>query len=334
MSIKQDSQVIEQLRAYKAQLLAGENSLMEEMAARWVQAENALVSDINALVLEMTQLEQSGQAVTQGQLARMERYQRLMFQVRAQSSQYVAWAGDKITAQQAQTAELGLIQATHAIKGVYYAAGAVSPAFDQLPVDAIESMIGLAGDGSPLTDYLRKMYGESANGITQALIDGLVKGVGPADVAQMMIDGFGVGLQTAMNTARTETLRAYRLSSLMQYDASGVVSGYKRLAAHDGRSCIGCLFTEGEFYESLDEFDEHNQGRCTTVPVVKGVNAPTWLSGADWFETQNEETQQSILGSGRFDAWKNGTALSDMVKRVRDPVWGGAFIPMPVNELP
>lgn len=332
--IQPDPLVIIRLREFKLALLAQEQGVLEEMAARWVQVEKSLEAEINGVVYEVAALAENGEMPDAAKLAKLQRYQRLMWQLRAGTADYVNWADEKITAQQASLGEQGLQHAVQAIRAVYIGSGAVSPNFDVLPVDAINTLIGLAGDGSPLINYLRQIHGQAANGLTQALIDGMAKGLNPSVVAQQMVDGFGIGLQTAMNTARTETLRAYRLSSLMQYNASGVVNGYKRLAAHDGRACIGCLFTEGEFYESLGEFDEHNQGRCTPVPVVAGVQQPNWLSGTDWFLTQNEETQQSIMGSGRFEAWKNGADLADMVKRVSDPVWGGAFIPTPVNELP
>lgn len=326
--------VIVQLRQYKLNLLAQENSTMEDMAARWVQMEKALQAEIDALSYEAVNLAAQGETLNAASVARLERYQRLMYQVRAETGTYVQWADGKISTQQAAFGEQGLQHAAGAIKAVYSGAGAVSPAFDILPVEeAIRTMIGLAGDGSPLINYLRQIHGTAANGITQKLINGVAQGLGPGVIAKNMVNGFGMGLQTAMNTARTEPLRAYRLANLMQYDASGVVSGYKRLAAHDGRACPGCLFTEGEYFQTLDQFSEHNQGRCTPVPAVIGIPHPEWQSGADWFLTQNEETQAGILGSGRFAAWKNGTPLDAMVKRVNDPTWGGAFVPTPVSEL-
>jgi len=141
-----------------------------------------------------------------------------------------------------------------------------------------------------------------------------------------------MGLQQAMNTARTETLRAYREASLMQYRNSGVVSGYRRMSARDDRVCPGCLFTDGMLVEDLFSFYEHNQGRCTAVPVVIGAEgASEFENGTEWFLRQDEETQRSILGAGRYEAWQEGARLEDMATLEMDPTWGGAYVPTPVN---
>jgi len=91
---------------------------------------------------------------------------------------------------------------------------------------------------------------------------------------------------------------------------------------------------DGEIILSLDgDFDEHPNGRCTAVPIVRGVPEPQWENGATWFANQSEDTQREILGAGRFEAYKNGVSLSDMSTHVSDPTWGGAFVPTAVGNL-
>lgn len=331
--MRQDPLVIQVMRAHKAALLAMESDKMQEMAGQWVRLERNLAGEISALAMEAERLRSQGQVLTQARLARMERYQRLLWAVRAETGDYVKWSAEAIAAYQSHLAELGITNAAEAIRAIYTDAGMVGAYFDILPVRAIETMIGMVGDGTPLANYLRQIHGECADGITQALIEGIAKGLNPTVVAEQMVDSLGIGLQTAMNTARTESLRAYREASLEQYRESGVVNGWKRLAAHDERTCPGCLFTEGQFYENEHDFEEHNQGRCTAVPCVIGVDEPTWQSGTDWFEEQSEDVQVGILGAERFEAWKNGTPLEDFVIHVEDPVWGGSFVPTPVGDL-
>lgn len=329
----QEPLVVRVMREHKDAILAGEDRAMAEMAGQWLRLEQMLDAQIAELAREVADLAAKKQLPSQAQLMRMERYKKLIFQLRAESGKYAQWADGFVTTYQGQLAEKGLTHAAEAIKAAFADAGGIGAHFDVLHVNAIEAMIGLAGDGSPLAKYLRQIHGEAANGITQALIDGVTMGIHPTKIAEMMRDGLGMGLQTAMNTARTESLRAYRQASLMQYDASGVVSGYKRISAHDERVCAGCLFTEGEIYSDLSQFSEHNQGRCTAVPVLEGISEPNWITGQDWFVQQDESTQASILGPGRFEAWKNGASLDQMVTRIEDPTWGGAFVPTPVGEL-
>jgi SPP1 gp7 family putative phage head morphogenesis protein len=321
------------MREHKEAILAGEDRAMREMAREWLRLEQKLEAGMAELARELADSAAAGQIPTEAQIVRMERYRRLLAELRTESGEYLKWSDDYITKYQAQLAERGLADAAAAIRAAQADAGGVGAYFDVLNVKAVENMIGLAGDGAPLTKYLRQIFGDASAGMLQALVDGVALGMHPTKVAQLMRNGLGIGLQTAMNTARTESLRAYRQASLMQYRESGVVGGYKRLSAHDERVCAGCLMMDGTLMETLDEFEEHNQGRCTAVPVIAGMAAPQWQNGRDWFTEQSEEVQASILGSGRFEAWQNGASLESMVKRVEDPTWGGAFVPTPVGEL-
>jgi len=306
---------------------------MRSMAEEWVRMELALEAEMMALVAEIEQARLAGKVVDAAAIRQYERYTRLVYQAHGELANYIQYADGTISAYQGELAGQGAAHAAEAIRAVYSQAGVIGEHFDILPVDALKAMIGLAGDGTPLDQYLRRIYGDATDGMMQALIDGIARGLNPVEVARMMRDGFGVGMSHALNTARTESLRAYRAASLEQYRSSGVVMGWKRLAAHDQRTCAGCLFTEGEFYASEEDFQEHNQGRCTAVPVVKGIDEPTWLSGQDWFLRQSDDVQASILGQARFEAWKGGADLDEMVTRVSDPVWGASFVPTPVERL-
>lgn len=328
-----DPLVVQVLREHKAQLLAQEENTMRAMADRWVRMEETLESQMIALAAEIAQAQETGTVVDAALLRRYDRYSKLVYQAHAEMNRFIKFADGTINQSQENLVGLGIDHAAEAIRSVYSEAGVIGARFDILPRNALQALVGLAGDGTPLDQYLRRIYGDATDGLTQALIDGLAKGLNPVEIARQMRDGFGMGLNHALNTARTETLRAYREASREQYRSSGVVSGWKRLALHDGRACAGCLFTEGEFYENEVAFQEHNQGRCMLVPAVEGIEVPTWVSGKDWFLQQSDEVQASILGQGRFEAWKGGASLEKMVTRVYDPVWGASFIPTPVGNL-
>lgn len=327
-----DPLVVSVMRANKEAILAGEETKMEEMARQWLKIEHTLQDDIHALALEAARKAEDDGVFNKAIAMRMERMQKMLYQVKAETSQYEKWADGFISDYQLDLAKLGLEHGADAIQAVLKDYD-VRTAFDRVNVGAVENMIGLAGDGSPLSKYLRDVHPNAVDGMMDALINGVAQGIHPTKIAQEMADGLGIGLQQAMNTARTESLRAYRSATLMQYDASGLVIGYKRISARDERVCAGCLFTDGETYADLSQFSEHNQGRCTAVPVLKDLPEPSWQDSHSWFESQSATVQESILGTGRFDAWKNGASLDSMVKRVEDPIWGGAFVPAPVSEL-
>ena len=325
-----DPEVVRFLRARKEALLAKEQTLMRQLAQSWLKVEQALKSEMEALASELSK----SSVVTEAMIQKHERFVQLLYQARAEVGKFNEFADGRITKMQAQMSKAGIEDALKALQISYADAGMVAPGFNQLPVRALEMMFGYAGDGSSLRGLLARGYPEAVNGMMDALVRGLAFGTHPTDVGKQMAEAFGVGLNKALTIARTETLRAYRMGSFEQYRDSGVVSGYKRLASHNSRTCIGCLMADGMMIESLDgEFDEHPNGRCTAVPVVIGVPAVTWRNGMQWFVAQPEATQREMLGAQRFEAWKSGVDLSEMSKLVQDPTWGGSYVPTPVSEL-
>lgn len=325
-----DPEVVRFLRLRKQALLMKEQGLMRSLTKDWLKVEQALRSEMEALASELASLN----VVTEATIQRHERFVKLLYQARAEVGKFNETADGAITKMQAQMSKTGIEDALKALKISYQDAGMVAPSFDQLPVKALEIMFGYASDGSSLQGLLARAYPDAVNGMMDALVTGLAFGNHPTDVGRKMAEEFGIGLNRALTIARTETLRAYRMGSFEQYRESGVVSGYKRLASHDSRTCIGCLMADGMMIESLDgEFDEHPNGRCTAVPVVIGIPAMEWSNGEQWFIRQAEATQREMLGPQRFEAWKTGTDLKDMSKFVNDPTWGGSYVPTPVGEL-
>ena len=324
-----DSKIVQLIRSQKERLLAREASQMREMAKRWLEVEKALEAEMIALAAEMA----SEAVVTEAMILRNQRFIKLMYQARAQTAQYTEYAEELIGRMQAELAAQGIEDATNVLKLIIKEAR-LGTSFDLLPVDALNALFGFAGDGSPLRTLLMKAYPESVDGLLNALVKGLALGKHPTAIARMMADGFGVGLQRALTLARTEQLRAYRAGSFEQYRTSGVVSGYKRMATKDVRTCVGCLFADGMRIDSLDgEFEEHPNGRCTAVPLLIGAQEPKWQSGMDWFRTQSVETQKGMLGKERFDAWQSGASLESMSTFVNDTTWGGKFVPTSISEI-
>lgn len=325
---ERDPQVVVFLRARKAALLRREEALMRTLTQDWLKVERALEAEMTRTALEISK--QS--VVTEALVLKNKRFTELLYQARAEVGKFNADAEENITLAQKTLTKEGIDDALKALQISYADAGQVAPRFNVLPVRAVEQMFGYAADGSALRTLLTKSYPEAVNGMLEALVKGLALGTHPTDVGRAMAERFGIGLNRALTLARTETLRAYRMGSFEQYRESGVVNGYKRLAAHDSRVCAGCLFRDGELIESLDgEFDEHPNGRCTAVPMVMGLPAVTWKDGSQWFVEQPEDVQRTILGPGLYAAWQNGAALQDMSVHVHDPRWGGSYVPAAVN---
>lgn len=326
-----ESQVVQALRQYRVRMDAVDASLMQDMGVRWLQIELRLESNIAALAEEMARRTAAGEVITQQLVWKAERYQILKAQMQAEILRYNKdFAVSTIASAQERAAILGIDAAQDAIFLSY--PSPLSANFNRINVSAVESMIGFAGDGSPLNSLLRNDYPDAYNGLTDALIDGLANGSPANQIAREMAEGMGMGLDRSLLIARTETQRAYRTASTQQYRDSGVVSGFRRLVKKDG-ACVACLMLDGEFFETEHELDDHPNGRCTAVPVVRGVDPPQWETGQEWFANLDEAQQRGKLGDARFELYAGGTPLSAFASKHQDKLWGASPRVVPVSEL-
>ena len=327
-----ESIVVAVARAFKSDLEARDATQMAAMAARWRSVEVYLTGLIDALAAEMAQRRVDGASVSLAAIRRLDRYHELRDQVVAQVTRYQrTYAEGLIIAEQERMLQMGIEHAVTAIR-----VAGISSAFGVIPVDAVEFMAGMAGDGSPLFAVLkgRALAPESVQGLTDALVRGTALGWNPRKTALAMRDGLAGGLQKALTIARTEQLRAYRLANVAEYRESGVVTGFRRMAAKDGRSCLSCLIQDGTIYTLESEMTDHPVGRCTCAPIVKGFEMPTWQTGSEWLQQQDPEAQRVIMGDARYQLWRDGKVpLERMAYTAHSDVWGDSPAVVPLSRL-
>ena len=330
------SAVVTLMQRFKADLARNERATQQEMVRRWLAVERRLSGQMSALALEMTARHAAGIPVTTTMLMNDVRYRELMIQLQDELATYTQYANRTITDNQRDMAQAGVQQSQQAIAVQLPAARSpqFAASFNRLPISAVEHMAGITGAGTPLNSLLVQSWPLSAQGITQALVEGVALGYNPRKVARNMAEGATGSLNRMMVISRSETLRVYRESSKESWRTSGIVLGYRRLATHDRRTCSACLMDEGHFYTLDEEMPLHPQDRCVGVPVVEGAPEITWLRGEDRFMTQDSEVQESILGKGHFEGWRTGRfELSDLVKVQPNPIWGPSLQVRPLKEL-
>lgn len=324
--------VIDLMQGWRADLLRGDEAMQREMAQRWLGVEQALGAQMDALTLE---LQRAGGRVTMGQLTRNRRYRALMGQVDDELRKYSRFVEGRVIDRQQALLNAAISHSQAAVSAVATEAEMLVQ-FNRLPVAAVENMVGLTGAGTPVREILADASRDGPEGLTQELIDGIALGRNPVETARRALRlGLATSFTRMSTIARTETLRVYRQTTLESYQRSNVVVGYRRLAARDRRTCIGCLFADGRLYALNQPFDEHPAGRCAMVPVLHSVPPVRFETGQEWFRRQPENTQRAMLGPSRWDLWQQGeVTLDDLVTRRWDDTWGGALVPAPVRSLP
>lgn len=314
--------IVDVVTAHRAALLAQEQAAMQEMARRWLQVESALDNAIQLTALELI----NNGTMTPSQIMRSRRWFSLMEQTRDELRRYEAYMEPRIISGQRNAITQAVQHSEAAVQAAAAEAQIVVP-FNRLPVTAVENMVGLAGDGSPLRAILEDASRAGADALGEQLVRGIALGVNPREVARRAMRlGLGTSYTRMAAISRTEMLRVYRVTTLASYEASRVVGSYVRLSARDRRVCPACLFADGREYPVSHGFDEHVQGRCVALPRL--INGPTirFENGQQWFRTQPETVQRAMLGRGRFDLWQRGeVSLDDMVTRDYDATWGGSL---------
>ncbi len=329
MSPVRESQVVRVVRGFKAAILAREAAQMAILADRYLQLELSLEDTITALSEQVARLESEGRA-TYWAIQKLETYQRYQLRLLAELDAYNAWAAENIHDGQLTFAGLGT---DHAAATLETARRGASVPLADYERERILSMVGFAGDGSPLGTLLAASGDYVRASVTQKLIEAVGKAQNPRITAREIRKATGMALNRAMAIARTEQLRVYRDATLAGYRAAGV-QYYQRIAARDPATCIACLSMDGEISTTDASVDDHVCGRCTSVPIVPGVENPVMEPSQSWFDRQTAETQRAMMGPGRFDMYQSSqVGWKDLGQHVHDPVWGGSIAVTPVREL-
>lgn len=310
-------------KEFRERLLAQDAALAGEMAQRWLKVERSLQGDIQALVEKLARLReadpQANAVKIRNALLRREDYARLLAQVQGQLRRFGA-EGLISTAVNGLAAQ-GLADGAALIEAV---APGVGGLFNRLGSEAVENIVAVARAGQPLARLLANAYPLGASGITDKLVEGVARGINPRETTRRILrEGLSQALNHILLVSRDQQIRAYREASRQQYQASGVVQGYRRLAAKNDRTCMACLALYGTVYDTADFMPLHPQDRCAMVPIVAGFDPPVTESGEAWFKRQAEATQIKMMGGEKWAAWQQGKFEFNQLVTVRDnATWG------------
>lgn len=322
-----DPIIVQDALAYRAALLRREAAQAADMTQRWRQAERRLLQDIEALLDDVARQQAAGVVFGRNSEAyfRLERYRDLLRQVRVEIDRFNGYAQGEIEEGVGWHARAGVENSTAMLQGIVASDTALAAQFNRLNVGAAESIAAVLRPGAPIEELLRTSWGDSSVAMSEALFNGVALGWNPRKTARAMADGLTGALQRALRIARTEQMRAYRTATLENYRQSGIVRGWKRIAAKSRRTCLACLLADGQFYPLDEAPDMHVNCRCVMIPALEGRDSPTWTNGQQWFLSQSEEVQRGIMGDAAWEAWRDGQVTLDaLTERVEHPIYGGS----------
>lgn len=181
------------------------------------------------------------------------------------------------------------------------------------------------------------------------LIRGIDVGANPREAAARMVaraeGGFNGGLTRALVISRTEILDAYRQTSHQIHNAnSDVVTGWQWWAELDRRCCPSCWSMHGrEFPTAAPGPDDHQQGRCTRLPVLApwsqlGITTPEppaeTVDARSRFLSLPQAAQVAVMGPARLALLLSGRiGWTDLAFQRVTRGWRPSFAPTPVAVL-
>lgn len=273
-------------------------------------------------------------APTTGQLVRMTRYKSLIAQVEEELTKFQAILQNEVEAIGGEAITFASRDTSRLLRAISQEYG-ISAAFNRLPVDAIETLLGFLAQDSPLFQRIGELAGTAAQDVANTILESVAMGKGPREIARLIRDSLGGGLTDALRMTRTVQLWSYREANRANFVANGdIINGWYWFADLPGDPCMACIAEHGTFHELDEVLDDHYNGRCAMMPAIRGLPSPIEQSGEKWFNSLSETDQQRLMGKEFYNAWKGGAfELKDMPHKVEDAVYGNMTTARPLWDL-
>lgn len=203
-------------------------------------------------------------------------------------------------------------------------ARAVGLAWNRPDPEAVRRLVQYTSR-KPWEDRLNR-YGDGMAGLVQQIATtGLASGWGPERAAREVrraVEGLPVAYANTL--MRTLQITSYRDAQAAHRVANDhIIVGHIRIAALDDRTCMACVALHGTELRPGQRVDDHHNGRCDSVSIVRNRPRPAVETGEAWFNRQPEERQRAMMGDAMWRAWQDGAVqLRDIPRAYDDEVFG------------
>lgn len=189
---------------------------------------------------------------------------------------------------------------------------------------AINQAIGFM-QSAAFADEIARYPGLVLQTVRNQAIMGFVNGWSPIRVAtQIAAMTENVPVAQAQTIMRTLYLQSFRSAGVIHREANApILSHHIRIAALDDRVCLACIALHGTTLRLNERVNDHHNGRCTSVNVVRGFTPPVVTTGEDWLVGLPVERQRRIMGAANYEAFQSGAVtLRDFVRPYDDAIYG------------
>jgi hypothetical protein len=317
--------------AFRDELLAQDRQASRTLIDSYAKAWAEIRLTIGRLAEQIAEQRATGEEVPVSWLFDQERLARIERQVALEVDQIASRAGVQITNDQRAAVEMAR---EHTVEVLDLGGFPPSATFTQLPTQAVESLVGFAGNGSPLTTLLNTLGPDAAHRVRTALIVGVTTGQSVREIAASTRAAFGGNMARALLISRTEVMRSYREAShVVRLQHEDLLDGWVRLAALSPTTCSACLALHGTIYPVRERLREHPAGRCVALPLPKGERFDG-EKGPAWFGRQDQRTREIVLGKAGAAAYDAGAvSLDSFVGTARSAEWGPSVYALSLRKV-
>jgi SPP1 gp7 family putative phage head morphogenesis protein len=345
--VNRTSRLVRITRAYRAKLAAQEREAVHALSQAHDTIWRGLQPHVERLRLNMADALASGEELKPSWAFQEQRLKTLQAAFSQGGYNFSALARIQVQHLRTWAVQAGQQQALDLLnalvpKGISFAFGVPSPA-------ALAELTGRFQAGSPVVQLFDGWGEDAAAAAKQALLSGLAMGQNPAQVARMLRDAAQLPLKRARVLAQDQMVNSYRQAALETYRANSDVVGKWMWSADLGSACAACTAMNGQTFDVDQDMDSHVGCRCAAIPVTNawsdilgplGADIPDTTvalqSGQDWFDDQDEATQQQVLGGKAiYNAYAAGDIpdLQSLVGVRSNATWGRSVYQKSMSEL-
>lgn len=336
-----DGEIFDAIERFRRELLRNERRAASELVRVYGEAWKRIKAELERLNTEYEEAKERGEKPGPDWIYRFNRARAFRDQVERELLAFARYAEGKVREQQLEAIEAAERHAEQlARRALGKPPAGLVVDWNRIDRAGVETILGMTQADSPLHRLLLSISSEGAKAAEDALVQGMLLGKNPREVARDLRKALGTQLSRALTIARTETLRAHREATRASYQAnSDIVKGWVWHSAADERTCAACWVMHGTEHKLDEILDGHPNCRCSMVPKTitwseigkrYGIDLydipdtnPEIESGVSLFEKLPAEKQIKILGPAKWAAWRDGKfILSDLGGRKRSREWG------------
>lgn len=317
--------VIDLAAQYRADLAKKDQAALGRLINAYGRIYERLQAQIELLTRDVAE-----GGLSAGQVKQLDRYKALVADLAAELRKFSNFTDTELST----GARAAIAQASNDAAALTQAAAGVGIRFQKLPAGAIEKLLGFLDPKGPLFKRLELLGPTTAQRVSDTILGNVALGKNPRAYAGAIRDAMGGGLSDALRMARTVQIYSYREAARANYVAnSDVVQGWVWYAELDDSTCPSCIAQHGSVHPLDEALNDHHNGRCTPLPLVRDNN-PVTEGGEAWFSARSESEQRAILGAGRYEAFKAGKFEFGQLSGTRqDEVYGEMRVAASLAEL-